>query len=386
MELRIVNKSEKETEVSIDGVIGWDDEATWGNIKKQLLDIANSKAKKIIVNINSLGGYVGDGLMIHDALKVNKAEIETRVFSMTASAATVIAQAGDKRKMSSNALYLIHHASNIAWGNVNDLKAALQDLEKVDEVITDIYLKKGADEKKVRELMDDNNGNGRWIDAEEALAAGLIDEIIEPSKAAAFTDFTKEVLDKYHLPPIPEKYMNKKGFFEQALDIIKGIGKSEEQADEPVAEAQVEETAAETTEEKPEISEETDAQSEEVAEAGSEEAEEEKVAETEEKAAETASEEDEKETEEASNSAVEELRMKIQALEAANEDLQRQVSEARSLVAKAGARSTRPKGSMGRENDDIENINIPFAEEIKSFDDNFILGKPLSNPKQKTEI
>ena len=162
MELRIVNKTEKETEIDIEGVIGWDDEASWRNIKKQLLAVANSKATKIIVNINSFGGFVNDGLMIHDALRAAKAKIETRVYSMSASAATVIAQAGDTRKMSANALYLVHHAMNGVYGNVFEMEAGIKDLKKVDEILTNIYLKKGADEAKLKELMDDNNGNGRW--------------------------------------------------------------------------------------------------------------------------------------------------------------------------------------------------------------------------------
>lgn len=207
MNLRIENKSEDETEIFIDGTIGWDSEASWSGIKDKLINVANSKAKKLIVNINSLGGFVSDGLMIHDALKMSKADIETRVYSMTASAATLIAQAGNKRKMSSNSLYLIHHAMLGAGGNINDMKAAVDDLEKIDKRIYDIYVKNGADPEKVKTLMDENNGYGKWIDADEALEIGLIDEIIEPSKAAAIVD--NEILNKYHLPQIPEQYLNK---------------------------------------------------------------------------------------------------------------------------------------------------------------------------------
>jgi len=206
MDLRIVNKSDKEAEIFIDDIIGWD-ESSWMGIKKQLAAIADSKIQKLIVNINSPGGMVSDGLMIHDALKMSKAHIETRVFSMSASSATIIAQSGDTRKMSANALYLVHHASAMAWGNVNELKVAVDDLEKVDARLLDIYIKKGADPEKVKALMDENNGTGKWIDAEEALSVGLIDEIFEPSKAAALARPSVEFLNKYNLPQIPDKYM-----------------------------------------------------------------------------------------------------------------------------------------------------------------------------------
>lgn len=209
MDLRIVNKSEKESEIYIDDVIGWD-ESSWIGIKKQLTAIADSKVTKIVVNINSPGGYVSDGLMIHDALKMSKATIETRVFSMTASAATIIAQAGDVRKMSSNSLYLIHHAMMGIGGNVNDVKQGLDDLEKVDARILDIYLKgKGAKEDKIKELFEENNGNGKWIDAEEALEAGLIDEIFEPAKAVAMVLPSNEFLAKHNLPEIPKDFLTK---------------------------------------------------------------------------------------------------------------------------------------------------------------------------------
>ncbi len=222
MQFTITNKSESEAEIEISGTIGWDDSATWPAVRKQLADLVNSKVKKITININSLGGYVSDGLMIHDALSMFKGEIITRVFSLTASAATLIAQSGTKRQMSSNALYLIHHASNIAMGNVNDIEAAVDDLKKVDARLTDIYIKRGADEAKVRSLMDENNGYGKWIDAEEAKEAGLIDEIIEPSKAVALARGDIEAFEKFKLPQIQDKYMKDKNFFEKIVDFLKG--------------------------------------------------------------------------------------------------------------------------------------------------------------------
>ncbi len=375
MEIRIVNKSEKSVEIDIDGFIGWDDEASWRTIKKQLVDVANSKVAKIIVNINSLGGFVKDGLMIHDALKVSKAEIETRVYSMSASAATVIAQAGDKRKMSSNALYLIHRAMDGVFGNVNEMEAVVEDLKKVDNVLMNIYLKKGGNEAKIRELMEANNGNGKWIDAEEALDAGLIDEITEPTKAAASAEAVNEFINKFNLPPIPEKFMSKKTFFQQALEVVKNFGKT----DEEIAAEEAAEAAAETTEETTAAeTEETTQESEEVSEETTEATEEEGNEETEEEAEET-----EEEAEEEPENSATELAEKVQMLQQKVEDLTEQLKVANSKLVKAGAKSTKPKGTAGREDDDIENVNVPFAKEVEMFNENFMLGKPLENPKQR---
>jgi len=393
MELRVVNKSEKETEIDIEGVIGWDDEASWRNIKKQLLAVANSNVSKIIVNINSLGGFVNDGLMIHDALRASKAQIETRVYSMSASAATVIAQAGDKRKMSANALYLVHHAMNAAWGNVFEMEAAIKDLKKVDEVLTNIYLKKGADEAKLRELMDDNNGNGRWIDAEEALEAGLIDEIIEPSKAAAFTQAERNIFDQYHLPPIPEKYMSKKSFFQQAVDVIKNFGKTEEEiaaaeAAEAEAAAQAETEQAETEEqETAEEAAETVQEAETDTEAGETSTEGAEGQETEEneEEEETEEEEEEEEAEDTAQTENAQLKETIQQLNSRIEALTSQLNDVQSKLSKAAAKSTKPRGVVGREGDETEDLNVPFMKEVKALDENFMLGKPLANPKPRKE-
>ena len=366
MELHVVNKSETDVEITIEGIIGWDDEASWRSLKKKLTEIANSKAKKIVVNINSLGGYVSDGLMIHDALKMAKAKIETRTFAMTASAATIVAQAGDKRKMSSNGLYLIHRASNVAFGNVNEMKAAVDELEKVDERIFALYIKRGGNEDKIKELMDENNGQGKWIDAEEALEVGLIDEIIEPSRAAALVDAS--VLTKYNLPPITEEM--KKTFFERAADLLKGRQDEQEEAISEVTdevEGTVEETVEETVEAVAEVTELPVAITEEpveVAEAVVEDT----VAPVD----------------------VAELTAKITDLEALIaardekiEAMGKELADAKSLLVQKVAASTKVKGRVGGEDDDIEKVHIPFEDEIKAFDSNLMYGTPLETPKSK---
>lgn len=196
LNISIRNESDNEAVIDIDGEIGWvsydGDEYQWNTapaIKKKLKEIAKLDADKIIVNINSLGGFVDDGLAIHDALAQHPAEIETRVTGMTASAATIIAQAGDIRKMSDNALYLIHHAWGLAIGNVFEIEGAIDDMKQIDKRIAKIYAKRsGKSEEEFLELMGEQNGAGRWIDADEAKEYGLIDEAFEPMKAAASVD------------------------------------------------------------------------------------------------------------------------------------------------------------------------------------------------------
>lgn len=207
--IEVLNKADNVAEINIDGEVGgasFDGEDlqwnTLGSIKKQLKQIAELSVNKIVVNISSPGGYVDEGLAIHDALRsqaANGTKVETRITGMTASAATIIAQAGDIRSMSDNALYLVHKAWGFAMGNANDFEAQVSDLRKIDGVIANIYSKRsGKDTSVFDELMSENNGDGKWLDATEAKELGLIDNVLEPSKAAAA--FTKDMFRNYGLP------------------------------------------------------------------------------------------------------------------------------------------------------------------------------------------
>lgn len=195
-------------EVTIDGIIGFDfweaedDQNTKQKMREQLKRVDAIEADKIVVNISSLGGDVDHGLAIHDLLASNSAPVETHVIGMTASAATIIAQAGDERFMSDNALYLVHRAWTIGMGNANDFAALAKDLETIDDRISNIYAKRsGFDQSDFMELMNEANGDGIWISADDALDYGLIDTVTEPMKVAALD---KSIFDRYEIPKPPQ--------------------------------------------------------------------------------------------------------------------------------------------------------------------------------------
>ena len=265
---KITNKSADTIEIDIEGPIGgyvvdWEEWSvksgpTKEKVKALVKEIANSAASHIIVNINSYGGDVNHGISIHDILAEHKAKVTTIVHGHTASAATIIAQAGDTRKMSANALYLIHPASTVAWGNLEDFKAAMSDLEKVDNTISSIYAKRtGKSQDEIMEVMNRFDGRGEWLTAQEALDLGLIDEIFEPMKAAASAD--PELLNKFGLPALPTNKIDnmkadKKTVFAWFEEFLAKIGKPAAEAPEeteqpeegdPGAEEKVEETPEE---------------------------------------------------------------------------------------------------------------------------------------------
>lgn len=203
------NAAAKTATIDIDGYIGYnwysDNENTKERLKRELKSISNIKADTIVVNINSLGGDVNHALSIHDLLAEHPARVITKINGMTASAATIIALAGDERKMSDNALALIHLSITTIWGNVNDFKSAIKDMETINERIANMYAKAGnKDTEYYTNLMNENNGRGKWIDAQEMKDIGLITDVFEPKKMAAAVDFAA-----YNLPEPSEDQMNR---------------------------------------------------------------------------------------------------------------------------------------------------------------------------------
>ncbi len=207
---KITNSSPDTLEIDIEGTIGggwFEDGPTKEAVKKQLKDIAQSRASHIIVNINSYGGDVNHGISIHDLLAEHKAKVTTVIHGHTASAATIISQAGDVRKMSDNALFLVHKASTWAGGNSNDIEIALSDLKKCDETIAGIYAKRtGKTVDEINEVMNRFDGRGEWLTASEAKELGFIDEVFEPMKAVASVDL--EDFKKIGLPELPKNKLN----------------------------------------------------------------------------------------------------------------------------------------------------------------------------------
>ena len=176
--------------IDIEGVIGVErgeggtttGVATYEAFRKEVERIAAVAAQRVVVNIRSTGGDVNDALLIYDALRALDAHVTTRCYGYTASAATIIAQAADEgaREISGNAMYLIHRSMCAIEGNAQSLEARAELLHKTDERLAQLYaLHSGGSVEKYAALMAENGGEGRWLTAEEAVAEGLADRIIE---------------------------------------------------------------------------------------------------------------------------------------------------------------------------------------------------------------
>ena len=211
--ITITNKASA-VEIDIDGVIGvpeWmqfdnpeDKVATYDKFKNAINTIREIKASDVVVNIRSLGGDVGDALLIHDTLTGLTANVTTRCFGYVASAATIIAQAASKeqREISDNSLYLIHRSSGLIIGNLNNAEEMKDLLAKTDERIANIYANRsGKPIEDFTKLMDENNGNGKWLSPDEVIAAGLADKA---TKGTTLVNISPEVIRNMKLPEIPQ--------------------------------------------------------------------------------------------------------------------------------------------------------------------------------------
>ena len=194
MQTKITIRNEAHTSyIDIEGTIGVPEQhqfenastriATFDRFREEVARIAEIAATKVVVNIRSTGGDVNDALLIYDALMGLDAHITTRCYGYTASAATIIAQAANDgcREISSNAMYLIHKSTCSIEGNASSLDARADLLRKTDERLASLYaLHSGRDAQYFADLMAENNGEGRWLTAEETVAAGLADCITDP--------------------------------------------------------------------------------------------------------------------------------------------------------------------------------------------------------------
>lgn len=174
--------------VDIEGVIGVPEEwqfdqpssrvATYEKFRDSLDRLREIDAPEIVVNIRSTGGDVNDALLIYEALSSLDGHIVTRCYGYTASAATVIAQAASEgcREISAHALYLIHNSICTAEGNAEELATRIDLLRKTDARLAEVYAaRSGRTPEEFTLLMAENNGSGRWLSPQEALAAGLVD-------------------------------------------------------------------------------------------------------------------------------------------------------------------------------------------------------------------
>ena len=148
-------------------------EATSPNSVSKVIDEANGE--DLEVEINSGGGSVFAGSEIYTALKSYPGNVTVKIVGLAASAASVIAMAGNKVMMSPTAQMMIHNVSTYTSGDYRDMEHSAEVLKSANKTIANAYrLKTGKTQEELLKLMD----NETWMTAQKAKELGFIDEIM----------------------------------------------------------------------------------------------------------------------------------------------------------------------------------------------------------------
>lgn len=165
-----------ERELFLNGAIAseswFEDDVTPAVFKDEL----TSGDGNITVWLNSPGGDVFASAQIYNMLRAYKGKVTVKIDSLAASAASVIAMAGDEVQISPAGMLMIHNPSTVAMGDHTELEKAIDMLAEVkNSIITAYQQRTGLSRNKLSKLMEDET----WMDATKAIELGFADEMIE---------------------------------------------------------------------------------------------------------------------------------------------------------------------------------------------------------------
>ena len=205
----VTNNDEKtERILTLSGVIAeeswFDDEVTPKIFRDELM----SGEGDITVWINSPGGDCIAAAQIYNMLLEYKGNVTIKIDGIAASAASVVAMAGNKVIMSPVSMLMIHNPMTMAAGDTTEMKKAISMLTEVKESIINAYeLKTGMSRDKIAKLMDAET----WMDANKAVELGFADEILsrESSVKPSAMMYSENVVSRKLWNKISAKYIPK---------------------------------------------------------------------------------------------------------------------------------------------------------------------------------
>ena len=178
-------------EIVIDGVVG-EAPNTASDVRAAL-----RMGGPVTVSVNSPGGVAAEGLAIYNVLKAHAGRVDVVVDSIAASAASLIAMAGDSIAMRDGAMIMIHDPSAVTVGTAADHQKSAAVLSKIAEQFASIYSQRsGLAVERVRQMMVDET----WLDASEAVELGFATEASVEAVSAHIAAFLDQ-LTRYRNTP-----------------------------------------------------------------------------------------------------------------------------------------------------------------------------------------
>ena len=168
-----------DTVISIYDVIGEDFWTGEGfTSKRAAAALRKIGSQDVTVNVNSPGGDFFEGIAIYNLLREHPGKVTVKVMGLAASAASVIAMAGDEIEISEIGFLMVHNAWAIAIGNRHDFREAADTLEPFDDAMAGLYATRARVEKaEAAQWMDAET----WFNGPQAIDAGLADRLLPTS-------------------------------------------------------------------------------------------------------------------------------------------------------------------------------------------------------------
>lgn len=167
----------------------YDEIGLWGvHAKDFIAGLGKVQSKTLNVEINSPGGDVFAALAMYNALRASGKEIVVKVMGVAASAASLIAMAGDKIVMPKNTFMMVHNPWTFVMGNADELREQADTLDKIGASLKATYAAKtGMDDTELDAML----ATDTWLSADEALAKGFATEVVDEIKAQAKFDMAR---------------------------------------------------------------------------------------------------------------------------------------------------------------------------------------------------
>lgn len=139
------------------------------------------KGHRLLLRVNSPGGFVFDGAAIYNALRQHDGDVEVHIEGLAASMASVLAMAGTRVRMNQTAFMMIHNASGCVLGDARAMRHEADLLEKINRTLAQTYaIRTGKDVSEFLALMAEET----WFTADEAKELGLVDEVMHGGPAS----------------------------------------------------------------------------------------------------------------------------------------------------------------------------------------------------------
>lgn len=170
-----LDTTDDDTTITIYDTIGYDPWTGEGVTAKRIsAALRRIGPKDVTVKINSPGGDMFEGIAIYNALRQHKAAVNVQVLGIAASAASIIAMAGDEIVMGLGTFIMVHNAWGLVIGNQHDLREASDLFAQFDSALADIYeARTSTDRSEIEKLMD----NETFLAPADAVAKGFADRV-----------------------------------------------------------------------------------------------------------------------------------------------------------------------------------------------------------------